>query len=311
MTKVSVVVPVYNEELNISEFYERTKKTLLIFTENYEIIFVLDPSKDNSEEMIKNYSLNDNKVKLIKFSRRFGQPIATLAGIEHSNGDFVIVIDADLQDPPELIKNLYEKISTENFDVVYAKRKTREGETIFKKIISSIGYRVINLFSDVNIPRDVGDFRIMSKRVVEEIKKFKETSAFLRGMVSYVGFKQSFIEYDRDRRLHGDGNYNKYLGSLKIGLNGLVGFTSRPLQLMSVVGFIFSLISFVIGFTYLILKILNYEITAGLPTTILVITFFSGIQLMALGLVGEYIGRIYDEVKRRPRYIIEKKINLD
>ena len=136
MTKVSVVVPVYNEELNISEFYERTKKTLLIFTENYEIIFVLDPSKDNSEEMIKNYSLNDNKVKLIKFSRRFGQPIATLAGIEHSNGDFVIVIDADLQDPPELIKNLYEKISTENFDVVYAKRKTREGETIFKKIIS-------------------------------------------------------------------------------------------------------------------------------------------------------------------------------
>ncbi len=176
--------------------------------------------------------------------------------------------------------------------------------------MSYFGYSVINRLSDVQIPRNTGDFRIMSRRVIEELRGLSETHGFLRGMVAYVGFKQAAVLYNRDARLTGTGNYNRLIGSLRIGINGLVGFSSRPLQLMSMAGFMVAAVSFAIGLWYLIQKLMGSNLTPGLPTTVLVISFFSGVQLLALGVVGEYIGRIYDETKRRPMYIVDRKVNF-
>ena len=296
MTKISIVIPTYNEEENINNLIKRLQEVLTKIEDNYEIIFVLDPSTDKTEELIIEHT-TDKRIKLIKLSRRFGQPAATMAGIKHSSGDNIVI---------EMLDKM-----RNGYDVVYAKRISRDGETFVKKIISALGYRIINFFSDVYIPPDVGDFRIISKKVGIHLSSLKENSAFLRGLVSYVGFRQTSLEYKRDKRSFGKTKYNRFLGSLKIGLNGLIGFTSKPLQLMSAIGFCFSLVSFFIGLTYVIAKILGFTLTAGLPTTVLFITFFSGIQLIALGLLGEYIGRIYDEVKNRPQYIIDKTINFN
>tara|TARA_B100000427_G_C15503326_1_gene592879 strand:- start:268 stop:1209 length:942 start_codon:yes stop_codon:yes gene_type:complete len=312
MTILSIVVPVYNEESSIKPFLERTEKVLDRIGEKYEIIFALDPSKDSTEEVILKEINRNNNIKLITFSRRFGQPSATIAGLHYSKGDYCVVIDVDLQDPPELIFEMYNKLNTDDqFDVVLAKRKKRAGETFIKKTISSLGYYLINKLTDVKIPRDTGDFRIMRKKVVEELKKLNETHGFLRGLISFIGYKQTFIEYDREKRNLGRGNYNRFFGSIKIGLNGLFSFTSKPLILLSTLGFIFSFLSFLLGAWYVIQKIFGVDLTPGLPTIVLVVTFFSGIQLLGIGLLGEYISRIYDEVKRRPQYIIDKKINFE
>jgi polyisoprenyl-phosphate glycosyltransferase len=232
-----------------------------------------------------------------------------MAGILNCTGEKCVVIDVDLQDQPEMIEKLHAKMA-EGFEVVYAMRSSREGETLIKKAVSYFGYSVINRLSDVQIPRNTGDFRIMSRRVIEELRRLSETHGFLRGMVAFVGFKQAAVLYSRDARLTGTGNYNRLVGSLKIGINGLVGFSSRPLQMMSMAGFVVAALSFLIGFWYVLQKIIGVDLTPGLPTTVLVVSFFSGVQLLALGLVGEYIGRIYDETKRRPMYILDKKINF-
>jgi len=306
---ISLVTPVFNEENNIEPFIISVKETLNKISSQYEIIFVLDPSTDNTEALIKNFSKTDPRIKLITLSRRFGQPAATIAGIHHANGNNVVVIDVDLQDPPEIIIKMHNKMK-EGYDVVYGKRTNRDGETFLKKVVSNIGYRLINYMSDLNIPRDVGDFRMMSTRVVENLKNLNENHGFLRGLVSYVGFKQTFVEFDRKARNFDKSKYNKFFGSIRIGLNGLICFTSKPLQIMSVLGFFFSTISFLIGFVYLITKVMGFNLSPGLPTTILFITFFSGLQLISLGLLGEYVSRIYDEVKKRPQYIIDEKINF-
>jgi dolichol-phosphate mannosyltransferase len=309
MKSISVVVPVYKEEGNIVPFLSRLEKTLGEMGSKYEIIFALDPSPDRTEEKILEEINRNPNIKLLVFSRRFGQPAATMAGILSCKGDCCAVIDVDLQDQPELIFDLYNKLQ-EGYEVVYAKRKTRQGETAVKKIISHIGYLLINRFSDVQIPRNTGDFRIMSRRVIEELRLLNESHGFLRGLVAYVGFKQAFIEYDRDPRQSGHGNYNKLTGSLKIGLNGLISFSSKPLFMMSISGFILAGLSFLLGGWYLLQKLIGINLTPGLSTTILLISFFSGVQLLGLGLIGEYVGRIYDEVKRRPMYIVDKKINF-
>tara|TARA_Y100000389_G_C17385638_1_gene476874 strand:- start:39 stop:980 length:942 start_codon:yes stop_codon:yes gene_type:complete len=312
MIDLSVIVPIFSEEKNILPFLDRTISVIRKLNLNYEIIFALDPSEDDSENIIIKEASKNKNIKMISFSRRFGQPSATIAGLSESKGKYCVVIDADLQDPPELIESLYRKIESEkSYDVVMAKRKVRKGETQIKKIFTSIGYFLINKMTDIKIPRNTGDYRIMSRRVVEEIKKLNETHGFLRGLVSFVGFKQTFVEYERDERFQGKGKYNKYFGSIKIGMNGLFGFTSKPLVIMSTVGFAFAFISFLLGLWYLVQKLMGVDFTPGLPTTVLVITFFSGIQLLGMGLLGEYISRIYDEVKNRPQYIIDKKINFN
>ena len=306
---LSIVVPVYKEAGNIRPFLQRTEAVMTAMRVNYEIIFALDPSPDDTEAVILGEIDRNPAVKLILFSRRFGQPAATMAGILNCSGEKCVVIDVDLQDPPEVIEQLYDKMA-EGYEVVYAMRSSRDGETLIKKAVSYFGYSVINRLSDVQIPRNTGDFRIMSRRVIEELRRLSETHGFLRGMVAYVGFRQAAVLYNRDARLMGTGNYNRLIGSLRIGINGLVGFSSRPLQVMSMAGFMVAALSFVIGLWYVVQKFIGVNLTPGLPTTVLVVSFFSGVQLLALGVVGEYIGRIYDETKRRPMYIVDRKVNF-
>jgi len=309
LVALSIVVPVYKEANNIRPFLQRTEAVMAKMKLNYEIIFALDPSPDDTEAVILEEINRNPAIKLILFSRRFGQPAATMAGILNCTGEKCVVIDVDLQDQPEVIEQLHNKMA-EGYEVVYAMRSSREGETLIKKAVSYFGYSVINRLSDVQIPRNTGDFRIMSRRVIEELRRLSETHGFLRGMVAFVGFKQAAVLYSRDARLTGTGNYNRLIGSLRIGINGLVGFSSRPLQVMSMAGFVLAAISFMIGIFYVMQKIMGIPITPGLSTTILVVSFFSGVQLLALGVVGEYIGRIYDETKRRPMYIVDKKVNF-
>ena len=310
MTEISIVVPVHNEDESIKPFLQRAENVMDKIGKAYEIIFALDPSSDNTEKIILGEIKRNKNIRLLVFSRRFGQPAATIAGILNCKGSYCVIIDVDLQDPPEKIEELYKKIIS-GFEVVYAKRKSRKGETFFKKRISSIGYYLINKLSDIHIPRDAGDYRIISRRVIDQLNKLNESHGFLKGMVAFVGFDQSYIEYDRDERYAGKSKYNKFFGSLKIGLNGLIGFSSRPLFLMSVIGFIIALFSFILGLWYLFQKISGFNLTPGLTTTVILISFFAGVQLLGLGLIGEYVGRIYDEVKKRPKYILDKKINFD
>lgn len=306
---ISVVVPVYNEAGNIRPFLERTEAVLAGMGVSYEILFALDPCTDNTEEVIQAEINRNPCVKLMVFSRRFGQPAATMAGILTCTGKTCVVIDVDLQDQPELIAELYAKLA-EGYEVVCAKRRSRKGETLAKRAISSFGYSLINKLSDVHIPRDTGDFRVMTRRVIEELRRLNESHGFLRGLVAYVGFRQAFVEYDRDPRLEGSGKYNRFTGSLKIGLNGLISFSSKPLQFMSLIGFCTSALSFLLGLWYVVQKLVGVNLTPGLSTTVLVVTFFSGVQLFGMGLLGEYVGRIYDEVKRRPLFIVDRKVNF-
>ena len=221
----------------------------------------------------------NNKIKLIVFSRRFGQPSATMAGIHHVNGDRCVIIDCDLQDPRELIEEMNQKMN-EGFDAVLARRKSRIGETFIKKLITKVGYKLIEKITDIKIPKNTGDFRIISKRIIENLKKFKEPNGFLRGLVAYIGFNQAFIDYDRDERFDGKSKYNKYFGSIQIAFNGIFGFSSRPLFLMSIIGFTFALFSFLIGIYYILIKLIDPTITPGLSSTVLFITFFSGLNLI-------------------------------
>src|SRR5687767_6378653 len=222
---LSVVVPVYREERNIAEFVRRVRPILEKAVARYEIIFALDPSPDRSEEVILELRADDPRIKLLKFSRRFGQPMASLAGLQYSAGDAVVVMDVDLQDPPELIQEMVAKWR-EGFDVVYAQRRSRKGETWVKRIVSWFGYRLINRIAEVHIPPNTGDFRLLSRRVVNEVIRLKEFHGFLRGLVPLVGFRQTAVLFDRPPRFAGSGNYHRFLGSLQIGLNGVICFSS-------------------------------------------------------------------------------------
>ena len=306
---ISVVIPIYKEAVNIKPFLDRLEPVLQGLNVSSEIIFALDPSPDNSEQIVLREIERNQTIKLLVFSRRFGQPAATMAGILSCSGDACVVIDVDLQDPPELISSMYIKLNEGN-EVVLAQRRSRRGETIPKRIISYVGYWAINRLTEIKIPPNTGDFRIMSRRVIEELRGLSESHGFLRGLVAYIGYKQTFIEYDRDERFLGKGNYNRFTGSLKIGLNGLISFSSRPLTIMSTVGFGLSCFSFLLGGWYVLQKLIGVNLTPGLSTTVLVVSFFAGIQLLGLGLIGEYVARIYDEVKRRPMYLIDRKVNF-
>ncbi len=308
---ISIIVPVYREESNIRPFLQRTEAIFDKLKCEYEILFCLDPSPDKTELVIMEEIQRNENIRLIEFSRRFGQPAATLAGIHLCKGDACVVIDVDLQDQPELIERMYNKWN-EGYRVVCAKRRSRKGETFIKKVITHFGYIFINKISDVSIPANVGDFRLMDRVVIDELKKLNESHGFLRGMVSFVGFKQTYIEYDRDERQSGVSSYNRYFGSLKIAFNGIVGFSIKPLQISTILGAVIAFLSFALGFWILIEKLLlHVDLTPGLTWTIILLTFLSGIQLLSLGIMGEYIGRIYDESKHRPLYIIEKKENLE
>lgn len=303
---LSIVVPVYKEEKNIPEFLKRIRPILSAITEDYEIIFSMDPSPDRTEEVVLDERSRDERIRLLRFSRRFGQPMATLAGLSYSSGEAVIVMDVDLQDPPELVGEMVQKWR-EGYDVVLPQRRQRTGEPWLKKLVARTGYNVINKIADVKIPPNTGDFRLMARRVVKEVVKLKESHGFLRGMVAVVGFKQVIIPFDRPPRFAGETNYNRFLGSLRIGFNGIFCFSTYALTLSTQLGFLIAAISFLIALAYLVMKLAGFPFPIGNPTVVILILFMGGIQLISVGILGEYIGRIYEEVRSRPKFIVDRE----
>jgi glycosyltransferase involved in cell wall biosynthesis len=302
---LSLVVPVYREEKNVPEFLRRVRPILGAITEDYEVIFALDPSPDRTEEVILEARAQDPRVKLLRFSRRFGQPMATLAGLQYSAGEAVVVMDVDLQDPPELLGEMVARWR-EGYEVVLPQRRQRTGEPWVKRLVAATGYKVINKIADVRIPPNTGDFRLMSRRVVAEVTRLKETHGFLRGMVAVVGFKQALIPFDRPARFAGETNYNRFLGSLRIGFNGIFCFSTYALSLSTWLGFLVSGGAFLLMGIYLFYKLMGWPIAWGNPTLVILISFLGGIQLISVGILGEYIGRIYEEVRARPKFIVER-----
>ncbi|MCX7847440.1 MAG: glycosyltransferase [bacterium] len=308
---LSVIIPVYNEAQNIAPLVARLRDVLGQIGCTYEILFCADPSTDGTEAAIMAARAQDPRIGLITFSRRFGQPAAVLAGLHYCRGDACVVIDADLQDPPELIADLVAGWC-EGYDVVYAQRVSRAGETWVKRVVCEVGYWLLNHISDVSIPRNAGDFRLLSRRVINELKKLHEREGFLRGMVAYVGFDQKAVPYHRDARAGGAGKYNRLLGSLTIALNGFIGFSKYPLHVISIMGLVISFASLTLGAIYLSIKLLiaagviSWEITWGNPTMVILISLLSGVQLLSLGIMGQYMARMYDEIKQRPAYIVRE-----
>jgi dolichol-phosphate mannosyltransferase len=299
--RLSVIVPVYNEEEAVPLFLARTEKVLDGLARDWEILFVLDPCPDGTERIVLEHRAREPRIKLLKMSRRFGQPAATLAGLHWAAGDACIVIDVDLQDPPELMPELVARFR-EGFDVVYAQRLSRSGESRLRKAAATIAYRIISRISSVPIPRDTGDFRLLSRRVVDELKKLKEGHGYLRGLVGLVGYRQTAVPYHRDARKAGRTKY-PITGSLRIGVNGLVGFSSAPLQLVSILAALF----LGAGAVTLVLWILGLAWTwpPRIPGLVPLVLLLSGFQSLALGILGEYVGRIYDEVRDRPLFLVE------
>ncbi len=311
MKKVSVVIPMYYEEAVAEECYNRVEKVLKnIDSYEYEIIFVNDGSKDKTLEILENISKKDSNVKIISFSRNFGHQAAVTAGIKYVTGDAIVIIDADLQDPPELIPEML-KLWEQGNEVIYGKRKTRRGESKFKLLTAKMFYKTLNALSDVEIPRDTGDFRLVDKKVIDVINSMPEHNKFLRGLFSWVGFKQTAFEYERKERFAGKTKY-PLKKMLKLAGDGIISFSSKPLKLVGGLG----IISIVLSLAILIYSLVSYifelnNLTAGWTSIMVAITLFSGVQLLSIWIISEYIARIYDETKNRPQYIIDRKINID
>ena len=302
---LSIVVPVYKEERNIPEFLNRVRVVLSKVTEEYEIIFALDPSPDRTEILILQEREKDCRIKMLKFSRRIGQPMATLGGLSYASGQCVLIMDVDMQDPPELIPDMVRKW-VDGYDVVLPQRISRQGEPLIKKMVAKMGYKVIAKIANVEIPPNTGDFRLLSRRVVDHVVSLKESHGFLRGMVAFVGFKQCIIPFERPARYAGVTNYNRFIGSLKIGLNGIFGFSSYALTLCTQLGFFIAGTSFIIALIYLIMKLRGFNFPLGNPTLVILVLFMGGVQLISIGILGEYVGRIYEEVRGRPKFIIDR-----
>ena len=310
MKKISVIIQMYQEEAVVKECYKRIKNALdNINNYDYEIIYIDDGSSDRTFSLLEEIAVFDNKVKVISFTRNFGHQAAIIAGLKITSGECAIIIDADLQDPPELIPKMIELWEQGN-EIIYGKRKKRKGESAFKLGTAKLYYKILNKFSDIEIPRDTGDFRLVDKKVVNIINSMPEHNKFLRGLWSWTGFKQIPFEYERDERFAGKTKYS-LKKMLKLSIDGIIGFSNKPLKILGGLGLISLLISFII----LIYSILSYifkwnNLMPGWASIMVAITFFSGIQLLSIWIMSEYIGRIYDESKNRPIYLINKTINI-
>ncbi|PID85890.1 MAG: glycosyltransferase [Chloroflexi bacterium] len=302
----TIIAPVFNEEPVLHELYKRVSGVMDQLEEPWELVLVDDGSKDRSPEMIAELHEKDNRVKGISFSRNFGFQEAVTAGLDHSSGDAVILTDADLQDPPEVIPEMIAKWR-EGYDVVYGVRTEREGETWFKLITAKMFYRIIHRITSVNIPLDTGDFRLMDRRVVDAIGQMRERNRFLRGMVPWVGYKQTGVYFKRDPRFAGEAKYSSFRRMFRFAMNAITGFSYVPLQLATYLGFIIAGLTALAIILVIFLRIFSVHALAGQATTLVAVLFLGGVQLISLGIIGEYLGRIYDEVKGRPLYLIQKQ----
>lgn len=306
---LSIIAPMYNEEANVEHFFETLIPVLTRLDLEYEIICVNDGSKDHTFEKLLNFHHNDFRIKIINFSRNFGKEIALTAGLHYSSGKAIIPIDTDLQDPPELIEGLVSKWR-EGYDVVYAVRRQRLGESPFKRFTANVFYRFINFISETPIPKDTGDFRLFDRRVVRELNRIPERTRFMKGLFAWVGFKQVGIEYDRQPRHQGETKWN-YWKLWNFALDGITLFSTFPLRLWSYLGIIISFLSF--GYaSFLILRTVIYgRDFPGYASIMVAVLFLGGLQLISLGVIGEYLGRVYAETKKRPLYIIDESFGFD
>ena len=308
--KYSVIIPMYNEQEVIKESYRRLDGVMRPLGEEYELIFVNDGSRDKTMEIMLEIANNDKHVKIVDFARNFGHQTAVTAGMKYSSGDAVVIIDADLQDPPELIPGMLEKWK-EGYEVVYGKRLKREGETKFKLFTAKAFYKVINSLSGNMIPMDTGDFRLIDRAVVDAMNAMPEHNRFLRGMGSWVGFRQYAYEYKRDERWAGTTKY-PLKKMINFAIDGITSLSIKPIRIITSFGFIVSLLGF-IGVIWAIIMFMCGKTVAGWSSMICIVCFIGGIQLLSLGVIGEYVGKMYLETKKRPRYIVKEKkgVSLD
>ena len=311
MKKISVVIPMYYEEEVVDICYKRVVNNLKKLSDkyNYEIIFINDGSKDSTLEILKKIASNDDNVKIISFSRNFGHQAAVTAGIRNVTGDAIIIMDADLQDPPELFEGMIEKWE-EGYEVVYGKRKTREGESVFKLLTARMFYNTLNKLSEIEIPKDTGDFRLVDRKVIDVIATLPEHNKFLRGLFSWVGFNQYAYEYNRVNRVAGKTKY-PFKKMFKLATDGILSFSAKPLKIVGAIGIFSVIVSIII----LIYSIVSYmfklnSLTPGWTSIMCTMTFIGGIILISLWMIGEYIARIYEESLGRPEYIIDELINF-
>ncbi len=300
---LSIVVPLYNEEAVLMEFHQRTSKILDEIGESAEILYVNDGSRDRSLSILSNLREKDPRVSVVNLSRNFGKEIALTAGLDHSRGEAVVLIDADLQHPPELIPRLIERWR-EGFDVVYATRTARHGETRLKKLTAKFFYRILHRLSEVAIPRDTGDYRLLSRRAVAALIQLREQHRFMKGLFAWIGFPQTSVPYDQDPRFAGETKWS-YWKLWNLAIEGITSFTTMPLRIASYLGLVTSLAAFLYAI-WIVFKTLAWgEQVAGYPSLMVAILFLGGIQLAALGVIGEYLGRTFNEAKRRPLYLVE------
>ncbi|HSM25051.1 MAG TPA: glycosyltransferase family 2 protein [Anaerolineaceae bacterium] len=299
--EITIIAPIFNELENLPVLHQRITEVMDSSDFSWELILIDDGSTDGSTDIIRELSKKEQRIKPVIFARNFGHQIAVTAGLDYSQGEAVVIIDADLQDPPEVILEMIEKWR-EGFEVVYAVRSEREGESFFKKITASLFYRLIFRITDVKIPLDTGDFRLMDRKVVNVMNSMREHHRFLRGMSAWVGFKQVGVTYKRAARLSGETKY-PLKKMMKLALTAITGFSYVPLQIATYMGFISAGISLIAIPVVVLLRILGSQQFTGQATTLIAVLFLGGVQLISLGILGEYIGRIYDEVKGRPLYI--------
>ncbi len=300
---LSIVSPAYNEAENLGEFYSRVINATDNLNLEIEIIYINDGSQDSTIDIITKQRQIDNRITIIDLSRNFGKEIALTAGLDYSSGDAVIIIDADLQDPPELIPKLVEKWR-EGYDVVNAKRIKRKGESLLKKVMSYIYYRLLFYLSDINVPRDTGDFRLLNKNALDALLKLREKHRYMKGLFVWVGFKQKEIEYEREARFKGKTKWG-FFSLFNLAFDGLTSFSIMPLRLASTIGFLSALIGFFYGTVIVFKTLFFHEPVAGFTSLVVLVTFFGGIQLLSIGIIGEYIGRIFNETKNRPLYVVK------
>ncbi len=304
-TEISVVIPVFNEQPIIPELAGRLTKAVSSITPDYELVFVNDGSKDKTLDALVALSQNDQRIKYINFSRNFGHQIAVTAGLDFCKGNAIVIIDGDLQDPPELIPEMYNKYKM-GFDCVYAKRSVRKGESLFKKATAKIFYRLLRAMTNVDIPLDTGDFRLIDRKIVDNLKLMPEQNKFLRGQIAWIGFRHTYVEYQRDERKAGKSGY-PLKKMIRFALDGITAFSDAPLRLVTNMGICISLLSFIIILYALYSYFILDRTITGWTSLIISTMFIGGVQLISIGIIGEYIKRINSNVRNRPLYIIESK----